>query len=270
MWDVPLQAPFREPVRAAAAAQAADGQVVYVALDDRVFRWKILKVGGRPFPISRPTSWHLSKPPHALAVSPTGDAVATLDGAGVLVWDLSAVGPTTHLTTPPPSKLVLSAPDARDAVFLPDGRLVVAVGTGVKVIDRSGHELVAAPHAHPDPVRAVAYDPVHGLLATGDVEGRVRVWKLGVAELVPVCEKAEHADAVQCLAFSGDGRTLASGSWDRTVILWDPQTGHERAVLTGHADRLVAVRFAADGSTLITISRDGVVRRWRANRPGKA
>jgi WD40 repeat protein/serine/threonine protein kinase len=270
LWDVPLQAPFREPVRAAAVAPAADGQAVYLALDDRVFRWKILRVGGRPLPIARPASWHLTKPPHALAVSPTGDAVATLDADGVSLWDMTVFGPTAHPTAPPSAKLVLSAPDAREAVFLPGGRLVVAVGTGVKVIDRDGRELAADPHAHKDSIRAVAFDTKNGLLATGDAEGRVRVWTIADGKLHLVSQTAEHTDAVQCLAFSADGRTLASGSADRTVILWDPQTGHERGVLTGHADRVLAVRFAADGSALLTISRDGVVKRWRANRTRKA
>jgi len=42
-----------------------------------------------------------------------------------------------------------------------------------------------------------------------------------------------HTGAVVSVAFSLDGKTLATGSWDRTVKLWDVATGKERATLKG-------------------------------------
>ena len=62
--------------------------------------------------------------------------------------------------------------------------------------------------------------------------------------------------------FSLDGTTLASGSWDNTVRLWDVVSGQEKAVLQGHTDRITSVAFSPDGATLASRSSDGTVLMW--------
>ncbi|MCW6004310.1 hypothetical protein K1W54_06905 [Micromonospora sp. CPCC 205371] len=64
------------------------------------------------------------------------------------------------------------------------------------------------------------------------------------------------------VAFSPDGRTLASASDDGTVRLWDMLGGRLRAVLTGHSDLVWMVVFSPDGRTLASASDDGTVRLW--------
>jgi WD40 repeat protein len=73
--------------------------------------------------------------------------------------------------------------------------------------------------------------------------------QLTVADNKPV--KAAHLSLVESLAYSPDGKYLASGSFQE-VVLWDAQTGMVRRRLTGFADRVVALAFSASGKLLAT------------------
>ena len=72
-----------------------------------------------------------------------------------------------------------------------------------------------------------------------------------------------HNDYVDALDFSRDGKTLATGSGDKTVRLWDVQSGKELAVLNGHTNPLRYVAFMSENENLASADWNGELRLWK-------
>ena len=73
---------------------------------------------------------------------------------------------------------------------------------------------------------------------------------------------AGHPGRICQVAFTPEGQTLASVSWDETVRLWDVDTGHERAAFDWHIGAVHCLAFAPDGMTAAAGGSDHSILVW--------
>ena len=105
----------------------------------------------------------------------------------------------------------------------------------------------------------IAYSPDGTRLAVASTIG---IWLYDTSTHQEVALLTGHTDRVYSVTFSPDGGTLASGSRDETIRLWDVVAGVHKHTLTGHTYSVSSVTFSPDGRTLASGSEDGTVLLW--------
>ncbi len=134
----------------------------------------------------------------------------------------------------------------------------------------------------PVPVRVVACSPTNAsLVVAGCSDGSINVWTLKDAghagsaptRQIPPSDKA-HNEAITCLAFSPDGKWLASGCADVSIKVWNVETGElayafdpDRGCVNGHQGPITSLYFTPQ-CRLVSASQDNSVRVWNLKERG--
>ena len=126
--------------------------------------------------------------------------------------------------------------------------------------DLPNEAAIAHLYGHDAAVNDVAFLPGERALSASD-DGSIGLWDLTRGELITRLNG--HQANVTAIAVSADGRLAASGSWDRTVRIWDLDRRtllHELPA----AGNVNAVRFTPDGTQVLAGTSDGDLQAWRA------
>ncbi len=169
-------------------------------------------------------------PIYTVAFAPDGRTLASYGADGVVrLWDVSSGRPTAIL---PRSEQPAWA--NRDRLVSADGRFRVEPerryeAKRLTILDASTGRRLARLDGHPDQLNGWAFAPDGKILATAggytahpwpvNRAGDVRIWDVGSGRLLARLNR--HWGAVSDLAFSPDGRMLATASYDGTIMLWD-------------------------------------------------
>ena len=106
-----------------------------------------------------------------------------------------------------------------------------------------------------------AWSPSGDRIAVAGLAHSVLAWDIADHELIL---QVQHAGTVPCVAWSCDGRMIASGTSAGGVHLIDPTVGREHRAVRGHSDEVRSVSFSPDGRHLASGANDGAVRVWSA------
>ncbi|HEV7857609.1 MAG TPA: caspase family protein [Pyrinomonadaceae bacterium] len=164
----------------------------------------------------------------------------------------------------------LNQSEVRAVAFSPDGFLV-AIGSKETTSNFDPQAMMSAAMAkantrggggkgaqNPAAIRKQTEEMMKNI--TLSVKGPVRVWNVLTEETVLTLEG--HADGTEAVAFSGDGRLLATGGGDSTIKLWDMATGRALRTLTGLTTSANSLAFSPDSRVLVSAGYDGTTRLW--------
>lgn len=203
----------------------------------------------RPDPLSLPLSLALSRDAALLA---WGDS----DGL-ITLWDVAKrMG----------ASFKAHGDWVRSVAFSPDGMQLVSAGDDgtIRLWDVSTKTEIAHSEVGRDWIMSAAFglDPFGSgerRLASISQFGELRLWRVAGEKITSELNWPADEDQVPVMAFSQDGRYLASDGPDGTVRIWSVATGMGNAVPIGHTDSVASMAFSPDGALLALGSPDGTV-----------
>jgi hypothetical protein len=205
-----------------------------------------------------PVQYARPSPVTALAFSPDGTQLAVSGYFEVTLWDLASESLVQRIAGLP-ERITSLAWDRTSGLLVIGGGTPAQWGTVAIVDPASGFP----PHFLcdlPEVVNCVAVAAEKPMIAAAGGDRTVRFFALPDGKQKRVLR--QHADWVQAVALSNDGRHAVSGGRDRTVKVFDTRTGELESTYTGHDTPVMDVALSSNGAHAFSIARDKTLHRW--------
>ena len=161
--------------------------------------------------------------------------------------------------------------------FSPDGETLISAGDNtIKLWNLVSGKLIRTLRGHADnwsesAVTSLAVSPNGKFIASGGTDNTVRIWYLKhflksergkTFTLTGHAQGSWLAQGVRAVAFSRDGKILASGGGDKAIKLWNTKTWEERSTLIGHSDAIASLAFSPVEPSLISTA-GSTIKLWK-------
>lgn len=111
-------------------------------------------------------------------------------------------------------------------------------------------------------ITTLAFSPDNKTLAVGRIWWDPRIWLIDMSGRKPPTHLIGHQGFISKLAFSPNGKLLASASGDQNIKLWSTENWSELATLSGHTDEVWSVDFSSDSQRLVSAGKDQKIKIW--------
>jgi len=161
----------------------------------------------------------------------------------------------------------------RAVAFSPDGTQIVSGGKDgtVRLWNSETGELIQILYKHSNEVASVAFSSNGEMIASGGYDNAIHIYDISINQLrhkiikdlvkVQYYRRNKYVkyNAVKCVVFSPDNKTIMTGSYDNAIRQWNVITGELMHTMTDHTDVVSSIAYSKDGNILVSGSYDYTV-----------